>query len=665
MSTDEGLDSRTASFDRKRIHAEEEEDDNHTFINPESNFQKRIKSSVHPTVSKETPLCDDLAPSPTSGKHGPLSSGSAPSINWNLGTKAKIRTTLGGSRAKVSAIPEVKSESKTAATLAQVHVSSVASQVDSIDGTALDDKDREQESNANSVHLGGALSGPVEHSKAQSVEVDEEEAGSISYPPSEAVENTSLIQDGADSDGDVVIHLVSEEESDGYESGEVHGSDNEGLDEHSPKHNIAEDKGLVEASDVEMSSEGEEQRDAMMDYSNANLAPTTSNANEEAANKPTKLQRPPKLADLSPEDLELQFRYFYVTQNPRSINLNDPAKCLICAQPGHTSSVCSALTCSTCGLHAQHFTSFCPKTQKCQRCQERGHPKANCPYKLARIARIEIECDLCEQIGHTKADCELLWRTSGLPWETDFSSLTIHLSCYECGQAGHMGNDCPTRNPRKPMGSSTWSIHRNSKAKPVLGTQPSHSQITIKGRATSKQNQPIQISDGEDDPANFVRLRIPPPPRSGQIQIRNPKPGPDSFRPPAYDFKAAPRGPPRSSDPYPPSSYQSGAQQSRRRSRSPPNSYKPPRPDSYMPPPDSRNAHYRNYDGAGDDGSASTPKKKRGKKGKSGFADANPQVQMQMRMQAEMKAREKAGKGGESYRPLPSAAQRAWKKGRT
>ena len=258
-----------------------------------------------------------------------------------------------------------------------------------------------------------------------------------------------------------------------------------------------------------------DQTDAMMDYSASDpskvAAPDSMHVDSVDHGSADKRQ-PQTLADLAPDDLKLQIRYFYVTKNPRDVDPASAVRCLVCMQEGHMAESCGTLLCTHCGLNKDHFSNQCPDIQKCPRCREHGHKREECPYKLGRLAATELVCDLCQRKGHAEAGCELLWRTSGKPWESNVAQQSIRRSCYECGSNRHLGNDCPTRKPGKPMGSSTWSLGGDK-----AGSSDSKEGTVIKGRA--QQNSLAAVDDSDDDQANFFRPRIPQPARSGQIRI--------------------------------------------------------------------------------------------------------------------------------------------------
>ena len=281
---------------------------------------------------------------------------------------------------------------------------------------------------------------------------------------------------------------------------------------------IAASNSDAESNDSDEDSEGQsEDDDAMVQYSNSvQVAADDAEQNKKTIAVPSSQrasQNARTLADLSSHDLNAQLRYFHVTKAPEQIDKNTPVRCLVCAEEGHMAEKCEFLTCSACGTLNQHTTQACPNNAKCGKCREQGHDEDRCPYKLKRMPRHEIICDLCQRNGHLEEDCELIWRTSGRPWESDLAHAHIRLSCYECGRSGHLGNECPSRRPNKPMGTSTWDSGMGQM--PIRSTR----EIKIKGKAS--QQHPITIDDSEDDRANFYRPRIsvPEPVRKGQIRI--------------------------------------------------------------------------------------------------------------------------------------------------
>lgn len=266
----------------------------------------------------------------------------------------------------------------------------------------------------------------------------------------------------------------------------------------------------TESNESDMDSESED-GDAMMQYSNSEqLASDEAERNKKAI---PPIHRARILADLTSHDLNAQLRYFHTTKARENVDKNMPVRCLVCAQEGHMADLCEFLTCSNCGAFNKHVTRACPGNAKCGKCREQGHDEGHCPYKLKRMPRHEIVCDLCQRNGHIEEDCELIWRTSGRPWESNLAHENVRLSCYECGHSGHLGNDCPSRKPHKSMGTSTWDGNMG----PV--SIKSTRDFKIKGKAT--QQDPIDLDDSDDDRAKFFRPKIsaPEPVRKGQIRI--------------------------------------------------------------------------------------------------------------------------------------------------
>ena len=250
---------------------------------------------------------------------------------------------------------------------------------------------------------------------------------------------------------------------------------------------------------------------------------------------------PQSLAELSEEDLAMQIRYFYTTCDSQDLDLKIlPVRCLVCAERGHTALQCPALTCAECGAYNAHFVPFCPKKKRCPKCRGQGHDQTECTSKL-KLTASEIECNLCHDTGHTEDICELIWRTSGAPKPLNSSSQQLtYIYCYECGQRGHLGNDCTTRRPGKRMGTSTWSFSGKAqptsqsmnsskhglsikgKALPVSQVaKVSNRGLSIKGSATQRESEVI-VLDSEEDDDSLVRPRVPAPTRNGQIRIETP-----------------------------------------------------------------------------------------------------------------------------------------------
>lgn len=427
----------------------------------------------------------------------------------------------------------------------------------------------------------------IRRSPAASISSEEGEVHSTTHhttPPHEVLEVSS---ESDASDPDVVLNLVISEQS-ALSQGDVEAGSS------SRDEGEVDSEDFVEVApldnDIHMNMDGpgdsdqdgllqrnnkaeEDEQDPMMEYSKSRL-----NADPALLDASS----PRTLADLSIPDLEEQLRYFYVAKDPKYIALSDPARCLVCAKDGHVLSSCEALVCQSCQIVRDHFTKDCPKIRKCRKCRGVGHDMLSCPYKLPRLIASELLCDLCQRTGHVESDCELCWRTSGRPWASNIPVASVSLHCYECGQSGHLGNDCPTRNPRKQFGSSTWSLG----GRPITGRLSHYSNqgMSIKGRAQRSD----QMADDSDDDQDFIHPRVAPTANRGKITIPRARGG----RRVESDHYPGPR----------------------RNGSSGYSAYQPPLPKERPPP---------------------------------------------------RKAERRGPQGSDVYRPMPSAAQNAWKKRRT
>ena len=323
----------------------------------------------------------------------------------------------------------------------------------------------------------------------------------------------------SESDGGLVLNTFNDQDvlsegevSHDQELDHMTGESHRRMTETHTSEGKADDEITDEDSDPDMEDDSEsEDVDAMMDYSNSEQAVGNIAIHSQSTDQPQ--PRDARiLAELSSTDLSIQLRYFHVGRSSNEVDPNSLVKCLVCAQHGHAAEACEALTCGVCGAYNNHITQNCPSTTKCLKCREMGHDRAHCPYRLKNMALNEIICDLCLRNGHTEQDCELVWRTSGRPWDFDSAKENVRLSCYECGRSGHLGNDCPTRRPGKSLGSSTWGSGKDQVS------IKSKNEIRIKGSA--RQN-PIDLDDGDDELERyFFRPRVSEPPRKPKFQIK-------------------------------------------------------------------------------------------------------------------------------------------------
>lgn len=320
-------------------------------------------------------------------------------------------------------------------------------------GVALDEGNHKQGSEKDQqVHVGLALrnKSPQPEPKLQA-QTEFNKGFTIALTPEPQFQRRGS-DEAEESDSGVMLDI----EDNDHESGEIteedpptHGGDGAGDEE--------SDYELQYPVDIRgATGDTTDEDDAMQDYANADQA---TNRPEPTSPSTTFTRRPEYIHELSGDDFRAQIRYFYPTDTPETLDLGDfPIRCLVCAKIGHMAVECPALTCAECGAYNDHFVPFCPQKRKCAKCRGRGHDQSQCPSKL-KLTASEIICDLCQDCGHTEDVCELIWRTSGLPKPLTMSNNRLrYIYCYECGKSGHLGNDCPTRQPGKRMGSRSWSL---------------------------------------------------------------------------------------------------------------------------------------------------------------------------------------------------------------
>lgn len=533
---EESPDSRTASFDRKRAHAAISLEPQDYMDSTDSTPHKRLRdggfdnqhSKVNVLVSGDSSLnaggleisqynnsgdfhldskIDDR-PEVTRFDRVTNNSGTIPSVNWNSGTKAMIRTSLGRDTVNTTHQTERPKvgENEISKNLGLMKDQTLIDTKQLIRFNSPSSPSRSTSKHSTSpdhiveLNISIPMSNEPTRTRVESKSISTASITNVSLSPERIQEDHDTLTD-SESDGGVVLNL----QTIGQDSGEILEANLK---------NIAVSEKIIHDN---FESDGEikesEEDDVMMKHFQSN--PTT-HKNEIVSDVPTKkpaqISRLPTLADLNPEELKLQLRYFYISKSLDTIDRDSLVRCLVCAQEGHMAELCSDLTCGTCGAHKQHFTKNCPRTKRCAKCRERGHQESSCRYKLQRLMQYEMTCDLCQRDGHNEDNCELLWRTSGRPWESDLTDRRIRLECYECGGAGHLGNDCGMRRPTKWMGTSTWSLPGRKRS-----TNISQRGISIKGRAQQQSN--IALDDSEDDGANFFRSKAPEPPRKGQIRM--------------------------------------------------------------------------------------------------------------------------------------------------
>ncbi|KAJ9387548.1 hypothetical protein DTO063F5_3112 [Paecilomyces variotii] len=355
---------------------------------------------------------------------------------------------------------------------------------------------------------------------------------------------------------------------------------------------------------------------------------------------------PSTLADLAHEDLQTQVKYVFYGRDENDLDLTLPVTCTECFQEGHLAEVCPSKECQHCGAWNQHESNFCPSWRRCQKCRERGHDHAACSSALKGTAA-EVPCDFCGSQDHLELDCDYMWKFPKR--HPSPGPVLVSLSCCYCTSNRHLVGDCPSL-PR-PMRSSSWTLkgYDPSMITNINAVVPSQKGgaalngrqggMRIRGRADARSPTP-----DSDDMLSRPALRNPVGRNQGRPNIRfgsgigkdKNLAGPQDTRRSGYDS----RDTYRDRDEYP-------GYNTRQRSLSPnpepyrgresrvKDSWQPPLPRS--PPPRGPPRQPPPRRGRGSD---------RGGRG-GGRGGGN-----------------RRGQNGDAYRPMPSAAKKAWNKHR-
>lgn len=156
-----------------------------------------------------------------------------------------------------------------------------------------------------------------------------------------------------------------------------------------------------------------------------------------------------RLANLSADELEIQYKYCFYGLARDQIDMNRPVICIECLQEGHMRSTCPEKYCSSCSDGHQHSKLQCPEYRRCTKCRERGHDAAKCQSKLKRA----IICDCCSSNHHIETECPLRYFTSIKPSNT--ATIKLWISCCNCASKTHLVGDCPALHPDT---APRWSL---------------------------------------------------------------------------------------------------------------------------------------------------------------------------------------------------------------
>ncbi|KAL3479898.1 hypothetical protein BJX99DRAFT_54059 [Aspergillus californicus] len=341
--------------------------------------------------------------------------GSAPAPNWNKTGKGVIRTSL---RSR----PKQNNASESAA----------AKNFDSVNGTYWQSGSASDSEGEKEGKDGAALVSDGSNTHAEG-EIKQDQGSVHSSPSSEDSDGSESLD--SEADDSIMLNLGSRGQS--REQNDILRISDE--DDYDP-----------EALSVAQSPA----EDNMFDSLNGELNGFTTDSKEGALSRFAQKYRtaPAKLADLDREDMDMQAKSFYYGQNINGIDLQLPVMCLECLREGHMAEVCPLKECTHCGAWNRHQSALCPQWRRCQRCRERGHDQKQCLSALKGSAT-ENPCDLCGATEHLELDCDFLWKFPRQ--EPTAAPVIVSLSCAHCTSNHHLIGDCPSL-PR-PFPSSTFT----------------------------------------------------------------------------------------------------------------------------------------------------------------------------------------------------------------
>lgn len=111
-------------------------------------------------------------------------------------------------------------------------------------------------------------------------------------------------------------------------------------------------------------------------------------------------------------------------------------KCKKCGETGHLARTCTVIVCESCGEKNDHITRNCQKSKRCSRCGQIGHIRSDCKERA-----VPIFCHRCKLKTHNEETCPEIWRNYLVKTKT-VAQYPATLSCYNCGEDGHYGDDC-------------------------------------------------------------------------------------------------------------------------------------------------------------------------------------------------------------------------------
>ncbi|VDB89981.1 unnamed protein product [Peniophora sp. CBMAI 1063] len=194
---------------------------------------------------------------------------------------------------------------------------------------------------------------------------------------------------------------------------------------------------------------------------------------ENADGKPIEIIRPPSPGSEG-EDVEDFIQYLDYDDRPTDLaryfeKPEDEKRRIVCKRCGaegeHSTGECTLKICMTCGVRGEHTTFGCPISKTCHTCGMKGHLRQNCPNRSKSRQMMDNsynDCDRCGSSKHQTVECPTHWRMYEYVSEAERTQLLeargriseLKLGeggeayiardewCYNCGCAGHLGDDC-------------------------------------------------------------------------------------------------------------------------------------------------------------------------------------------------------------------------------
>ncbi|KAL2862843.1 zinc knuckle domain protein [Aspergillus lucknowensis] len=408
--------------------------------------------------------------------------GSAPTPNWNKTGRGVIRTSLRSQQpSSTNANASVRSESTSAAEkrtesvngehLRSSRSASADSKPSRVEDTGEEGKgDPDTKSGRNTDVL-----------TPEEGEVNEGEEGSGPFKPVPSDESDDSESMDSEADDSIMLNTISSRGQKLDQNGAISISDDDDDDDPASTSLMtapgsgAQDRNLNDAISIfdddsgddydpeSLPVDGDDYDPESLPVSQASInnhIPNSQNGSGDGAKEAALLcfaqkypTAPSTLADLDHADLEIQAKIVFYDRDINDINLQLPITCTECMQEGHLAEVCPTKECIHCGAWNKHQSALCPQWRRCQRCRERGHDQKHCPSALKGSAT-EIPCDLCGSSEHVELGCDSLWKFPRR--DTTAAPALVSISCANCTSNRHLIGDCPTLT--RPLASSAFTI---------------------------------------------------------------------------------------------------------------------------------------------------------------------------------------------------------------